>query len=139
MTPTLSPAAERFSEFLLMLFQLIVAHAAQSGVKLPAAMIARIEAHLRGIGDDFARLAAAVEKGEPLPSRQERRTGLSRNLAKKLPLPLWERVGERGRPARNPEPQNSLIPPSPTRANGLTKTTGPPIFDPDHANPLARL
>jgi len=133
-TPILSPA-DRFNAFLLMLIQAVVA---QSGGKLPAPLVAMIEAQFRRMAEDFARLAASVEQGQPVGSRQERRTGLSRNLAKKLPLPLWERVGERGRPARKPEPKTSLTPPPPKGGESLTKATGPPIFDPVQPLPLAR-
>ncbi len=122
-TPILSPA-DRFNAFLLMLIQAIVA---QSGGKLPAPLVAMIEAQFRRMGEDFARLAASVEKGERLPSRRERRTGISQNVAKKLPLPLWERAGERGRPARKPERQTLLTQSSLTRRDGLKESTGPPI------------
>ncbi len=94
-----------------MLIQAIVA---QSGGKLPAPLVAMIEAQFRRMGEDFARLAASVEKGE-VPSRRERRTGLSPNVAQKLPLPLWERAGERGRPAKGSEPPTPITHPSPTR------------------------
>ncbi len=112
-----------------MLIQAIVA---QSGGKLPAPLVAMIEAQFRRMGEDFARLAAAVENGEPLPSRRARRTGLSQNVAQKLPLPLWGRAakqtdgGERGRPARKPEPVKLLAQPNPKTRDGSKPATGPP-------------
>ncbi len=121
-TPTLFPA-DRLNAFLLMLIQAIVA---QSGGKLPAPLVAMIEAHFRRMAEDFARLAASVETGQPVGSRRERRTGLSPNMAQKLPLPLWERAGERGRPARKSEPQTPLTQFSPASRDGLKPATGPP-------------
>ncbi len=120
--PTLSPA-DRFNAFLLMLIQAIVA---QSGGKLPAPLVAMIEAQFRRMGEDFARLAASVEKGEHLPSRRERRTGLSPNVAEKPALPLRESSGDRGRPARKPAPQTLRIQPPPKTRDGSKPATGPP-------------
>jgi len=115
-----------------MLFQLIVA---QSGVKLPAAMVAMIEAQLRGIGEDFARLAASVETGQPLPPRQERRTRCTAaprpTQHQKSPLSRREKPST----ARAPKPPAPLAKP---RCTGLRTTRGPPIFAPREARPLAR-
>ncbi len=106
-----------------MLIQAIVA---QSGGKLPAPLVAMIEAQFRRMGEDFARLAASVEQGQPGASRRERRTGLSPNVAEKAALPTRERTGDRGRPARKPEPARTLTQFSPTTAKGLKLATGPP-------------
>jgi hypothetical protein len=65
-------------------------------------------------------------------------------MAKNPPLPLWgwaakqTNGGERGRPAQKPKSQPLQTPPPPTTGDGLTKTTGPPIFGPSEARPLAR-
>ncbi len=116
-----------------MLIQAIVA---QSGGKLPAPLVAMIEAHFRRMGEDFARLAAQVEKGE-VSSRQERRTGLSPNMAQKLPLPLWERTAERGHSARKREPQTLRTQPPPKTRDDLNTATGPPKFPAQRARALA--
>ncbi len=109
---------------------LIQALFAQAGIKLPASVLAMIEAQFRGIGEDFARLAASVEKGQPLP-RRARRIRTTPKMAKKPPLPLWgwaakqTNGGVRGRPAQKPEPASPLA--QPETANGFRATCGPPI------------
>ncbi len=133
--PTLSPA-DRLSEILLMLIQALLARA---GIKLPAPVMAMIEAQFRGIGEDFARLAASVEKRKPAPRRRERRTRIAPQMAKNPPLPLWgwaakqTNAGVRGRPAQKPEPASPLA--QPKRANGFQATCGPPIPISAYAKP----
>ena len=91
-TPTLSPA-DRLSIILVMLVQALFAHA---GIKLPASVLAMIEAQFRGIGEEFARLAASIEKGQPVPPRRARRIGPTASprptQAQRPKLPRRERV-----------------------------------------------
>jgi hypothetical protein len=131
--PQNSPVADRFNQFLVLLLQLIVAQAAQAGVKLPAALVAMMEAQLRSIGQDFARLAASVEKGQ-LPSRRERRTRgkAARRHQKAQKFPLPRREG--GRPARKPDPESPL---NQAIQTGFRATDGPKIRA-TQAHPLAR-
>jgi hypothetical protein len=114
--PTLSPA-DRLSEILLMLIQALFA---QAGIKLPAPVMAMIEAQLRGVGENFARLAASVEKRQPAPprrARRPRRIAAPRPAqAQKTPLPQWKR----SRPAR--APQAAIY----RRRSGLRRSCGPP-------------
>ncbi len=114
---------------------MIQALVAQSGVKLPASMVSMIEAQLRGIGEDFARLAEAVAKGQPIPSRRERRTrgqaAPRPSQAQKTPLPRRDKPRAAGT-AKPP------IPLAQARRTGRRTTRGPPIFDPHEARALAR-
>jgi hypothetical protein len=130
-TPTLPPVADRFSQLLLLLIQALIA---QAGIKLPAAMVAMIEARILGIGRDFARLAASVEKGESLPSRRERRTS---GQAAPRPQKARKALAPRGQraTARAPGPAAPLLQ---IRRPGPRATTGPPIFGPSEARALAR-
>jgi hypothetical protein len=129
-TPTLPPVADRFSQLLLLLIQALIA---QAGIKLPAAMVAMIEARILGIGKDFARLAASVEKGQ-VPSRRERRTS---GQAAPRPQKARKALAPRGQraTARAPGPAAPLLQ---IRRPGPRATTGPPIFDPGEARALAR-
>ncbi len=120
-----------------MLIQAIVA---QSGGKLPAPLVAMIEAQFRRMGEDFARLAASVEQGQPVGSRRERRTRLSPKIAQKPALPVRESTGERGRPARKPAAQTLRTQPNPKTRDGTKPATGPPQKNssPQQARTLAR-
>ena len=120
--PTLSPA-DRLSVIVLMLIQAIVARA---GIKLPASVLAMIEAQVRGIGEEFARLAASIEKGKPVPPRRERRTRRAASprpsQARNSPLPQ----GGRARMARMRRPAAPLKLRQPRRT-GLRMACGPPF------------
>ncbi len=140
------PPAERLA---IILMALIQALAARAGWRLPPSLIALIEDHLRGIGQDFALLAASVEarpalsltaQSRPAPIRAA--PGTHRSSPRRapphrapqaapatplLPLPLWESAGERGRAAEESERAAPLTQPSLTKGASLKTLRGPPF------------